>query len=263
MLKALKIMSISLQNELEYRFNYFISIIGSFIPFIVNLLVWYAIDKNYNNNMGYTFSQIVNYYFWILIIGNVLNSTNNTADLIRTGEINSYLIKPFNYTIYSFLIDLPKRLFFIIVAILLIIVSQVWLSEYIIINMSFGICLAFLFSLAIGYVMNFLLIFILNEFAFSLTQISLFMGAYNVLLNVTSGKLMPLDMFPKALRKVLEILPFQYCGYFQTKIVTNSFDDIKDILTKFLFGIIWLLLLSMFSTFYWKQSVKKYSAYGG
>lgn len=263
MLKAFKIMSISLQNELEYRFNYIISVIGSFIPFIVNLLIWYAVDKNYSNDMTYSFPQIVNYFFWILLIGNVINSTNNTADLIRTGEINLYLIKPFNYTLYCFLIDIPKRLFFLIVSFVLIVVSQIWFSDYIVVNISLVMGITFVCSLVLGYVINFLLIFILNEFAFSFTQISLFMGAYNVILNIISGKLLPLDMFPKTMKNILEVLPFQYCGYYQAKIITDGFDGNMVIVKKLLIGVGWFAILLLFSNLYWRKGVKKYSAYGG
>lgn len=257
-------MSISIQNELEYRFNYISGLIGSFIPLLVNILIWFSVNNFSQEKFGFTLIEIVNYYFLILIVSNIISSSNlwEVASDIRTGQLNKYLIKTVDYMSYYLFIDIPRRLVFILVSIIPLIIVGIVFKKYITITITFYNISFFIISLVLGYLINFLINFLVSEYAFYFSEVTALFGAYNVLLHLVSGKIIPLNIFPEYIYKFLLLTPFQFGGFFQSVILLNKLTNNEILLTSIL-GAVWVIILLILCKLIWKQGIKRYSAFGG
>ena len=113
MKKYFKIFKISLISYLEYRVNFVLSFLFSLVPFSVSVLLWVAVAKH---SEFIKVKEVVSYYFVILIVKNITttNSIIRFSDDIRLGELNKYLLKPYNYCFYNLMADLPERIVFIV-----------------------------------------------------------------------------------------------------------------------------------------------------
>lgn len=262
--KYIKVMSIGLQNELEYRFNFLITLFYSFIPFTVNILVWFGITNFSQDKFGLTLKEIVSYYFIILIVDNIIknNMELTIANDIKTGNINKYLIKTIDYISYQFFLDLPKRIVFIATGGIPILIIGFFLRNYIVITTDIHMIAYFVAALLIGYIINFLLNFIISECSFFFSEVTGFFSSFNVLKNIVSGKIFPLNIIPKAIFQFIMITPFHFIGYFPAMILLNKFTT-KEIINTLLIGVIWIIALLIFCRFLWKLGLKKYSAFGG
>lgn len=262
--KYLKVMNIGLQNMFEYRFNFLSNLIFSFIPFATNLLIWFAVFNTTENKLGYNIKEITTYFFVLLIVDNLVvnNSQWEIANDIKTGMLTKYLIKPLNYMAYIFYKDLPNRLIHIVVGVLPITFIGLLLKKYLVIYLSFNILIFFIISLVIGYIINFLLNFLISELSFYFSEVSNFFPPINVLKDIISGKVFPLNIVPKSIYQLLLFTPFQFIGYFPVMIILNKYSEREIIQTLFL-GIGWVFILYVLCKVLWRKGLNKYSAFGG
>jgi ABC-2 type transport system permease protein len=81
-------------------------------------------------------------------------------------------------------------------------------------------------------------------------------------LMVFSGYLIPLDLFPPALRAVAEVLPFRYQIGLPVEVMTGTYDAGQ---AARLIGIqwAWAFALLMISLVAWRHGVKRFQAFGG
>ncbi len=263
MKKYIRILQMGLQNHLEYRGNCFLALLVSFIPFGVNILIWLAAIST-SENPTFTTEGIITYYFLILIVSNLTecNIQYSISDDIRLGKLNKFLLQPYNYMVYYLMIDLPKRVVFILVGAVPIGVIYLFLHKYISIEFNMVIMLLFLVSLAVGYLLNFTLNFLISECSFYFSQVTSLFTSFNVAKGIAAGDIFPLNAFPKNILAVFAILPFQYLGYFPVSILTENI-SINDIIFKIFIGIVWIFVLFGLGCILWVKGLKRYAAFSG
>lgn len=263
-MKFLKIIEISIQSQFEYKINYLINFIFSFIPFFTNILLWIAIFNNNENMFDYNYNSIVSYYFIILIVDNFINSKVvwSISNDIKNGDINKYLIKPFNYKLYNFLLDFPNRLNFIVLGFIPVCIVAFVLRSSLQLNLSAINISVFIISLFIEYVISFLINYLLSILSFFLSDVGSLFVAVNILKGLVTGSVFPLDMLPSYICQILICLPFSHMGYNQTLILQNQ-NSIGTLIFILVSGLFWIITLLVLSSLFWRLGLKKYSSFGG
>ena len=261
MKKYFKIFKISLISYLEYRVNFVLSFLFSLVPFSVSVLLWVAVAKH---SEFIKVKEVVSYYFVILIVKNITttNSIIRFSDDIRLGELNKYLLKPYNYCFYNLMADLPERIVFIVMNFIPLILIYTFLHNYINLDLSLIKVFFFIIFLILGYLINFFIDFLIGLYSFYFSKVSSLYTSIKVLRNLSAGNIFPLLMLPAKIFLSLQFLPFMYTSYVPTMLLLErtSFDLI---LKNLFISIIWLITLCVFSTILWKRGMKRYSAYGG
>lgn len=257
-------MQISFQNNIEYKFNFLSSIIFSFIPFITNILLWFAIYKENTNSFDMTIKNIVTYYIVVLVLDNLMqnNITQNIGKDIRTGEINQYLIKPYNYMVYNFAKALPQNIMFLVLGIVPISLICLVFKNYINIKFSIINIICFILAIIVGYIINFLINYLLSLLAFYISEVSSLFITFEILKGLVTGKIFPINIMPKSISILLVFSPFQYICYFPIMILLNCYSR-EQILWTLLLGGVWIIILYILSKIVWNFGLKKYSAFGG
>ena len=261
MKKYFKIFKISLISYLEYRVNFVLSFLFSLVPFSVSVLLWVAVAKH---SEFIKVKEVVSYYFVILIVKNITttNSIIRFSDDIRLGELNKYLLKPYNYCFYNLMADLPERIVFIVMNFIPLILIYTFLHNYINLDLSLIKVFFFIIFLILGYLINFFIDFLIGLYSFYFSKVSSLYTSIKVLRNLSAGNIFPLLMLPAKIFLTLQFLPFMYTSYVPTMLLLErtSFDLI---LKNLFISVVWLTTLCLFSTILWKRGMKSYSAYGG
>ena len=238
-----------------------LSFLFSLVPFSVSVLLWVAVAKH---SEFIKVKEVVSYYFVILIVKNITttNSIIRFSDDIRLGELNKYLLKPYNYCFYNLMADLPERIVFIVMNFIPLILIYTFLHNYINLDLSLIKVFFFIIFLILGYLINFFIDFLIGLYSFYFSKVSSLYTSIKVLRNLSAGNIFPLLMLPAKIFLTLQFLPFMYTSYVPTMLLLErtSFDLI---LKNLFISVVWLTTLCLFSTILWKRGMKRYSAYGG
>ena len=261
MKKYFKIFKISLISYLEYRVNFVLSFLFSLVPFSVSVLLWVAVAKH---SEFIKVKEVVSYYFVILIVKNITttNSIIRFSDDIRLGELNKYLLKPYNYCFYNLMADLPERIVFIVMNFIPLILIYTFLHSYINLDLSLIKVFFFIIFLILGYLINFFIDFLIGLYSFYFSKVSSLYTSIKVLRNLSAGNIFPLLMLPAKIFLILQFLPFMYTSYVPTMLLLER-TSLNLILRNLFISIAWLTILCLFSVMLWKRGMKRYSAYGG
>jgi len=255
-----------LQNAMEYRVNFLISLLAIAIPLIMQLYLWTAIFNNSNQQKvyGYTFSQMIIYVVLAGLLSKFVATgfESRISEEIKNGGLSKFLIKPINhfwYTISCFIGEKVIHMGFmtIIIGIVLLILNRVY--GLIITPERVGLfILATIFAIAI----NFLLFYLLGLTSFFMSETWGILYGANLAVTIISGGILPLETFGPTLLQVFAYLPFKYIVYFPISIISGRM-AVGEIFDGYLIQVLWIILLTILAKIVWKKGLKKYIAAGG
>nr|MCR5432400.1 ABC-2 family transporter protein [Lachnospiraceae bacterium] len=88
---------------------------------------------------------------------------------------------------------------------------------------------------------------------------------YQLLANVLSGALIPINLFPEAVRKIMMFLPFQYTNYVPAMVWTGG-SDIggfgSSVPEAVMFQGIALVIMMVVSEMFYRLSIRRFTAVG-
>ncbi len=258
-----QIFKISLANQLEYRANCISGFLFSLVPFAVNVLLWIAVSYQ-NGAMSLQTGGIVSYYFVTLITYNITSTVSvfKISDDIRLGSLNQYLIKPYNYALYQLAADLPHRFVFIVMNAVPITVLYFLLKRYFVFTISAGKIIFFTAFLVAGYLINFLIDFLIALYSFYFSRVSSLYTSIRVLKNIAAGVIFPLILLPEPVFALLKNTPFVFISHIPVGLLLDDM-PMHSALFSLCKAFGWITILGISCTMVWKRGMKVYSAYGG
>jgi ABC-2 type transport system permease protein len=268
MKKYLHVISIGIQNNLQYRFNYLTRTLFSFIPLFAMISLWrtiYAHNNGAGEHSGYTAAEMIFYYIMVAVV-DVFTAVNEddwqiAAD-IRDGNISQFLLKPVDYLWYRLCLFFSGRIAFIMMAIVPLGIFIFCFRDYFVVPAS-GVAMAvFPVSLVLTALLQFFISYAMAMLAFWLLEISTFIFILFAFEYLASGHLFPLALLPPPLYHALLFTPFPYQMYFPVSIYMGKIAGV-DLWGGLLVQFLWVLLAYAFARFMWRRGVKKYSAFGG
>ena len=200
---------IKIQAALAYRFNVISTILIQCLIMYAMSCFWIAAYSGSGMVSGVSRRDMITYTIVSVIMGNLLTMgvQNRIAGSVRSGSVALDLLKPINiYGIYLAEDIGDCAAAFFQKAIPLLLVGTVM----------FGFpapaspvhFLLFLFSFAIGYLINWILAALLGMCAFKTLRLGPLANAKGFIMKLLSGSIFPLWFFPAGFRAVLELLPF-------------------------------------------------------
>lgn len=268
MRKYFHIISIGLQNNLQYRFNYLTRTLFSFIPLFAMLSLWrtvYAGNGGAGDRGGFTQSQMIFYYLLVAVV-DVLTAVNEddwqiAAD-IREGRISQFLLKPVDYLWYRLSLFVSGRIAFVAMASLPLALFIFCFRQHVLPPAGDLALVVFLISLIFTALLQFFISYAMAMLAFWLLEISTFIFILFAFEYLASGHLFPLDLLPPAVTQVLYFTPFPYQLYFPIQVYLGKVAG-ADLWRGLAMQMAWVLAAYAFARFLWRRGVKKYSAFGG
>lgn len=260
------LVKLSWQSVLTYRLDFLLRILGGFFMMAVTIALWVAIydQSSLTEIKGYTLTQMVIYLLGAGLINSFIMITHQgdeVNDEINYGILSTYLIKPFNVQLFWFIRDLASRvLLFIqggIIIFFIIIITSFFIDlSFLLVNILF-----FLISIIIAIILHYFLFYIFTIIAFWLEQTWGPRFVIRVFMNIATGRLIPLSLFPIFWYQLLNVLPFKFMGFIPMEILLNRL-TISQTFIQLGIGLIWIIIFASMGFLLYKIGVKKYAAEG-
>lgn len=255
-----------IEKSLEYRANFFLSLLSAVFPIIIQTFLWNYLYGNADAAalFGYSYDQIIVYTLLATLVSHLVYTgfEYQVNEDIKNGGLNKYLVRPVVYHRYqlcSFLGEkLPQLLVLIAVAAVLILFSVAVLG----LSLTPARILAFVLSLVLALVLNFFIFYCVALLSFWLTDVNLMFGTVSVVLVVVSGGVFPMDIFGKRIAVLFQILPFGYTTQFSTNIINGKLEWMQ-VGSGFLCQLFWIAFFVFLSEWMWRNGLKRFTAVGG
>lgn len=252
----------SIKARLQYRLELALNLMFGIIPTIAIVSMWFSLFLGREQIAGYNLGQIVTY----TIIAKLLEQTLLPAmhwDIsgeIQDGEVAKYFVKPISHFYYWFWKSGGEKLVSLLVSLVPLTVVVVLLSDYIVFPGVLNV-IFFLVALVFAFSLYFLIYYALSIVAFWLVDVTAFFFTLDIVIELLSGVLLPLDLFPQGVQQILSALPFQYMIYFPVKIFLTQLGT-EQILQGFIIQVAWIGILGVLINFMWNRGVRHYDAAG-
>lgn len=260
-----KIWSIARQNAKEglyYRFDLLLYIFNFIVEITVYIFIWLAIYNNGNQILDMSFEKVTTYYILVISLSPIINWGINEimGEAIREGEILRELLNPISYFNYYFGIRIGELIESAIVGIL----------TFAICSLLFGILLPagiinfllFITVIILAVVVVYFFELIIGMTAFytnSIWGVEIFKRA---VLSIFSGMIAPIELFPKFLQEIANILPFKDCIYTPISIYFGELNKI-EIVQVLLKQCIWISIFYLMAKILFSKAVKNITVNGG
>jgi len=257
---------IGLQASLEYRFEFFVGIISTLFPILIQVFLWYAIYSGTGQNTmyGYSFAQMLAYVAIAGAVGKfvVTGIENMVNDDIHTGGLSAFIVKPVHYIPFRLAQAVGQKFastvtMFMFTAAAIAVLGAA--AGFQIKAYAVGLFAA---ALLLAMLLNFFIFFIVSVSAFWLTEVGRFFHALQVIVMVASGGVFPITVFGETYAAISRFLPFQYTTYFPISVLTGAL-PLPEVLAGMLIQLAWIAGLLVLTNALWRAGLKRYVAVGG
>ncbi|MBT5017493.1 ABC-2 family transporter protein [bacterium] len=259
-----------ISERLMYRADFAMGTLFRFLPIVTQIFLWGAIfavgtDREQSSIAGYSYNQMISYYL-IAMVGRAFSSmpglASGIARQVRDGTIKKFLTQPIDMLAYLFWHRVAHKLVYYAVAAGPF-AFVFWLcGDYLPAWPGWGIFGAFLLSLAMAFLMGFLIEALLGLISFWFLEVSSLMFIYMMMNYFLSGHMIPLDFLPPYILNVVEYFPFQYLAYVPPAILLGRYSE-AELFRVLAVEFAWIIVLLAANRIAFRYGVKRYSAFGG
>lgn len=258
--------SLSLQQSMEYRMDFFLGLLGSLVVILVQSFLWTAVFQSAGQGTvgGYTYPQLIAYTVFSGLVAKLVAGgfEREIADDIKLGGLNKFLAQPVSYALFRFMTFLGGKLTQLIVGAGLTLVLVACFGGAMSLTHQPLTLALFFVVLLLALVINFFVFYITSSLAFVMTEvwgvfIAMRQGSF-----LLGGGIFPLDMMGEGIRAGLRFLPFEYTVFFPANILCGRLGP-AEIFMGIGCQLFWIVALWAASHFAWKAGLKKHIAAGG
>jgi len=266
--KYLQVFLIGIQNTLVYRVNFLFRAAVGLVPLTGTLYLWkavYAGKAEGGDIAGYLLSQMISYYMLTTLVDAftaVAEDDWQIAADIKDGHISQFLVRPINYLGYRFALYLSGRSVYTVVALLPVGIFLFALREHLVWPVSPGAAVAFVSSVILAGLLQFLIACTMALLAFWVVDVSTFIFIQFAFEYIASGHLFPIDILPLWASRLLMLTPYPYLLYFPVGLYLGRITGPalwQGLATQAAWVIGGFLLLR----WVWSRGIRRYSAVGG
>ena len=263
MLKWWQTIKMHWSNTMVYRVNFLLMVVGPVLVFFfVKASLWYSIFQgNMHSKIGsYTLPDMLSYHLWTMIVMLISRSYNfgKLSEDIRLGRISTYLIYPFSlweFQATNFISRLVIQLFIALISLLFLLTAfSSYFNGIIAVNFIKGLSLTILVG-AFWFSMQYLI----GLLTFWLEETWVMAVIVEIIMQLLSGNIIPLDLFPSWAAAMLFYTPFPYVTYVPVKMFMGAGPNYGLALLSLVF---WIGMLNLLVLFVWKKGLKLYSGAG-
>ena len=257
-----RLFQISWQQGFAYRASILFWRVRQFIGALMSLAVWSTIYTSKDIVAGYNQQEMLSYIFLTTLLQNIILTTslNSLANQIYSGDLSNLLLKPISLIKYFISMDLAdklKNIFFTTVEIdiLYAIFQPILLLPHL------STLALFCVGVFGGLVLLFLMQLLFGALGFWTPETWGPRFLFFMLIDISSGRLYPLDIFPKTVQSLFYLTPFPYFTFAQTQIYLGRLSFLEA-LQALGMVIIWILVLGGLVRTAWSKGLADYQAAG-
>ena len=196
-----------------YKSNFYLFTLNRLVEVIVYIFIWQAIYNQTGSAGGFSLSQIVTYYILAISFSSIATWGINEmmAHSIRNGQINKELLNPISYFKYYFGINLGEISFATVIGIATFIICSVFWELALPANfMDFILCVL---VILLGIPITFFIQIIVGTIGFYTNSIWGMQILRRSIIQIFSGIIAPISLFPLWFQELSKLLPFKELIY--------------------------------------------------
>lgn len=251
-------------NEiLTYRVNFIMWRVRVILQLLATYFLWLAITQNQHIVFGYTQNMMLTYILGTTLVFSIVlaTRTQNIGENINKGDLSIFLLRPINYFLYWFWVDIGDKsmnIFFTLIELTIIIAL---LHPLIFLQTDTFYLIVTAVSLMLAITLNFLISVLLGLIGFWSAEVWGPRFLFYTTITFFSGTLFPLDIMPKNIFAIFQLLPFTYLLFFPLKVYLGQLPP-EAIFTGFTVMVFWILCTGFLVRVVWHKGLKAYTAYG-
>ncbi len=252
------------QTQLAYRHEVWANMFGKLVQVFARVAIWLAIYAGATSIDGVSLQQMVTY---ALLGGAVLGAIRyeqiigGIGEGLRTGQVAVWLVKPASFPLYVLSSELGRaafRLVFLVVPT----VTVVALVYGMLPPATLLDGVMFIPYLLLAYTICALVSALFGLIAFWLLTSFSLEWAFQAILNLLSGSLIPFWFFPQPFGTVAAYLPFAWIVYYPSAVWIGRLTPGENLLC-FAIGVGWAVLLAVAVALLWRKASTKIIVQGG
>lgn len=246
-----------------YRLNFVMWRLRTILQLLTLYFFWLAIMPQKGMFLGYTQELMLTYILGTSLIQSLVLSSRSSAvgDEINSGNLSNLLLRPINYFLYWFAKDIADKAVNISLSIVELTILFFLLQPPLFIQTNFFYVTFCFIAAILAVILYFFFNFLLGLIGFWSPEVWAPRFIFFILLGFFAGGLFPLDILPKPIFTIFQILPFPYLLYFPLKIYLGQL-KMGEIYTGLGISLIWVILMYGALRFVWARGLKIYTAYG-
>jgi ABC-2 type transport system permease protein len=247
-----------------YRLNFVVWRIRTVVNLLIVYFLWMAILPANKTIFGYTQPIMLTYILGTSLLNAIVlaSRSGEVGDEINNGDLSNFLLRPVNYFSYWFSKDIGDKAMNICFSIaeltllFLILKPPFFLQQNIL-----YLALTFL-SIAFGVVLYFFMNFLIGLSGFWVNETWPIRFIFMIIfIQFLGGGLFPLDILPKPIFIIFQLLPTSYLVYFPLKIYLGQL-SYQQITIGLCISFVWIFLLYTFVQRLWSRGLRVYTAEG-
>ncbi|WP_434748098.1 ABC transporter permease [Paenibacillus amylolyticus] len=256
-------MRIRFLTMLAYRVNYYSGILIYTLNIGVYYFTWQAIYGSSGEIGGFTAAQMTTYVAvsWMARAFYFNNLDREIAADIRDGSIAIQFIRPINYVMVKMMQGLGEGIFRFLL---------LMIPGMIIAILLFPVELPTAPSAWIGFLVMLFFSFIINSQINVITGLAAFFVENNegmmrmkrVVVDLFSGLIIPISLYPDWLSTIMKVLPFQAITYLPGSVFTGRVEG-TGIWSVLGIQVLWFVILLLPMVLIWRQARKRLFVQGG
>lgn len=260
------LISIYVKERIQFRFAFFMTIFTTLLYIVMYYMVWKAIYAN-STSFPMNWDELITY----VMVGQAVNMARlspaerrpllTMGYRIVNGDIALDLLRPINLQSQRFVEAFSYFLTEILcvnIPVMLILIFFVDIS----VPSSLLSVLTFPVSLLIGFLIGFALNLVILTLAFWTRNIFGAQVAKRAIVDIFSGSLIPLMLYPDWFRVIVEHLPFKGMAYIPLSIWTGRVQG-SAIFLALAEQLMWAVILYIIALIIWKKAMKIIVIQGG
>lgn len=250
------------QDKMAYRLDFFMGIVNTAITIVVYLCIYRALYGAASEVDGITYQMVATNFVITLGLSSAFGYNEMfLQDKVRDGSITNEFLKPVSFTLRLLAENVGegafKLLFHFLPALLFTLLHTRLCPPKSPLHL-----LAMFGRVVLGYLILWLLSFIIQTWSFWLFSVWGIITIKNVLVSILAGTLLPMWFMPAALRRVIACTPFESIYFTPVRIYLGELDGAR-LLSGVAVQMIWIAVLGIFAHIFWRRGVKKLVVQGG
>ena len=254
---------LAIVSNLEYRFNFFIdAFVQPLITVGIELLMWFAIFETANavEIGGFTRDNYLAYGVWAPFLGRIAVSwmyESMMVEEVASGSINVILTRPISFYEYY----LSQLMGYKITTTIISMIAPLLVTFFFKLPIHYD-----RIPLAISLVFYYLFLvhtlsFVISTFAFYMTRVRSLTLVKNLTLWLLAGELVPIDLMPPAIAKILLLSPFPAGVYTPVAYITGRAGS-DLVMQSFISVTICTIIAMGVGAVLWRKGLQSYTGTG-
>jgi ABC-2 type transport system permease protein len=250
-----------LRDSLQYRGEFLLEVLSSaFVPVIIQFILWSSIFSTRPNETigGMSYTELMAYTWTSMLFSQIRGGNHDFAlsEMIRTGTLSNYLLRPVGVLEFIYLRGLGEKLaltlIFFVVGLVACPFTPISLP---------GLIMAMTIAL-MGNLIHYLFGSFLAAAAFYWENAFALLMVKNMMVSLMCGELLPLSLIPEQYSFLWKSTPFYLYVYGPTQFALGKW-GFADFTHHFGLALIWIFVFWILNRIAWKFSIHRYQGMGG